>query len=70
MNGHIPTLADILEIQASQVNRWCSVLNNETAAALRIKAAEENAKLTPQSDPYSVWRGQDIDTFLLNIQAK
>jgi hypothetical protein len=60
------TLKEILAIQQSQLDKWQLRLNKKYFNALKSEIELQNSKLTPDSDPYSVFRGTSMDNFISN----
>lgn len=68
---HFPapfTVEEGIAIQTEQVARWKTILNAWACAALDAKITEENNSLTDRHTGAEVFRGCDIDTFLMNLQ--
>lgn len=57
------TLADALEIQKQNIFEWAVVLKPSVFLALVEHLAEANKGVT---DPFKVFRGQDISTWVRN----
>lgn len=57
------TLADAVRIQFDQIAEWKAVLKPSIHKALVVHAFERNNGVT---DPYQVFRGQDITCFIQN----
>lgn len=62
------TLLKALEIQEQQTKEWKELLRPEVYTMLLLKLSKENAKLTMDSDPYSVTRGSSIDIIVHNLR--
>lgn len=60
------TLQDALKVQSEHVVEWGTKLNEKCFLALVQFVESENAKLTEESSPYSVCRGNDLYTFIAN----
>ena len=68
MNNEKFTIEAAFEIQTAQVRKWKTVLKPEIYSMLLDKCIEENAK--DIKSPYNVFRGQDINSFIINISYK
>lgn len=60
------TVIDTLNIQAKQLLEWKTKLNSDCFADLYSYIVQENKKITIDSDPYSVLRGNDLYQFIAN----
>lgn len=60
------TKKEILAIQRQQLDDWRKKLSAQCFYDLEFKMLMENGKLTEDSDPYSIWRGQDMTSFVQN----
>jgi len=60
------TLREILLIQQSQLDKWQLRLNEKYFNALKAEVELQNSKLTPESHPYSVFRGTSLVNFIMN----
>ena len=60
------TLKETLAIQQAQLCRWRVRLNDKYFNALKTEIEAQNSNLTAASDPYSVFRGNDMDNFINN----
>lgn len=61
------TIQQILDIQTRQLLSWEQRLNKKYYKALLSKAEEENAKLTLNSNPLSIWRGNAMTVYIQNL---
>lgn len=65
------TINEGLAVQARQLEEWRTKLNAECYLALFDQVKEENLTLDPtRNDGYDVWRGNDMDTFVINWERK
>ena len=64
------TRTDGLLIQQSQLAQWKTVLNENAYHQLRNWVKSQNRKLLPGASGYDVVRGNDLDTFIVNLARK
>ena len=71
MNTYAPapilTLDEGLEIQKQQLVRWSMLLKPSIQAMLEAEAVRQNRTLNNRCSGYDVWRGCDMQNFVLNI---
>ena len=62
------TMAEARQIQSEHLRIWFKVLNKETYNALMHEVNHRNSK--GYDSPYDVFRGQSIDTWIINYAIK
>lgn len=60
------SLAAGIRIQSDQLKNWATKLNEACLSALLLEVFKQNSKLSDVCDGNDVWRGVDIDAFILN----
>ena len=66
------TMVDALAIQERHLSQWEIVLKPDVVIAMRQEASRQNKALAKAKDanPYDVWRGTEIDCFVMNYAGK
>ncbi len=70
INANQEKIQEILEVQSKQLLHWKSRLNETYYNALKREVNLQNNKLTPESDPFSIFRGASMENFISNTSLE
>lgn len=59
-----------LQLQATQVKHWLTILNRDAAEALKTEVNHRNASLPQPATGNEVWKGKDISGWLYELAAQ
>lgn len=62
--------AEGLAIQTNNLAQWEAVLKPEIYVQLKAEAERQNGLMNRHTSGYDVWRGQSLDSFIVNLSYK